>query len=299
MATALLRRRCISVIAVAGTLLLMLASCAGIRSTLHAREGESSEILYANGFPLALLRKDTDAKPNGAESATIVFIEGDGLPWATRNIPSLDPTPRRPVALELFRATDGAVIYLGRPCYWFGIAESPCRPHYWTNGRFSPEVVESMVVAFQDMRQRVNARKFILVGYSGGGVLAVLLSHRLRDIVGVIALAAPLAHHLWTERLELEPLSDSLNPEKEDVTIQAGRPEVLVYGTRDRTVQASDAGTYSTRSSVQTITLGEADHICCWLDWWRSDGLAFARLWAEGSRRPQSTSEREMQLPSR
>jgi pimeloyl-ACP methyl ester carboxylesterase len=249
-------------------------------------EGESRESLIANGFPIVALWKDATPTASSAESVAIVFIEGDGLPWTAPSIPSLDPTPQKPVALELFRSTAMPAIYLGRPCYWSGMPAYPCRPFYWTGARFAPELLESMLEALQNVRQRLNARKIILVGYSGGGVLAALMAHRVHDVIGVIAIAAPVAHDRWTQRLELEPLSHSLNPGHMSGSGHLEIPEILLFGARDRIVQPADAGAYSRRPNARTIVIEDADHACCWLNWWQTDGLRFVRTWAQASDSP-------------
>ena len=49
-------------------------------------------------------------------AAISVYIEGDGLAWISVSMPSPDPTPLNPVALQLAALDPGCnVVYLGRP----------------------------------------------------------------------------------------------------------------------------------------------------------------------------------------
>ena len=48
-----------------------------------------------------------------------VYLEGDGLAWASRTRPSTNPTPTDPVALKLAALDRSAnVAYLARPCQY-------------------------------------------------------------------------------------------------------------------------------------------------------------------------------------
>ena len=52
-----------------------------------------------------------------------IYIEGDGQAWLTRTQPSLNPTPRNPLALRL-AALDKSenVVYLARPCQYVDLS---------------------------------------------------------------------------------------------------------------------------------------------------------------------------------
>jgi hypothetical protein len=55
----------------------------------------------------------------GTPSGTLhVYIEHDGTPWIVSTLPSSDPTPRRPLALELMAQDPAPRLFLGRPCYF-------------------------------------------------------------------------------------------------------------------------------------------------------------------------------------
>lgn len=52
----------------------------------------------------------------------------------------------------------------------------------------------------------------ILVGHSGGGVLATLIAQRSPQVTAVVTLAAPLDTDRWTASHGYSPLYDSINP---------------------------------------------------------------------------------------
>ena len=60
------------------------------------------------------------------------------------------------------------------------------------------------------LKRDAGAAKVILVGYSGGGAIAVLLAARRLDVAGVITVSADLDLAYWTQRDGLAPLSGSL-----------------------------------------------------------------------------------------
>ncbi|WP_191624662.1 hypothetical protein [Pseudomonas fluorescens] len=75
-----------------------------------------------------------------------VYIEGDGFAWRTRAIPSDNPTPHVATGLALAAADPGAnIVYLARPCQFTPQAlDRHCDKAYWTDKRFSEEVVATM-----------------------------------------------------------------------------------------------------------------------------------------------------------
>jgi pimeloyl-ACP methyl ester carboxylesterase len=62
------------------------------------------------------------------------------------------------------------------------------------------------------LKQRSGSTRLTLVGYSGGGTIAVLLAARRSDVAEVITVAANLDVGYWTQRDGLSPLTGSLDP---------------------------------------------------------------------------------------
>ncbi len=258
---------------------LLLSGCSPLN--LPHDSQETREVIQGQAFRhLVLTRHLRDSGMSGPQPI-FVFLENDGLPWQTPTIVSNDPTPRRPVALGLFRKTEAPAIYLGRPCQWVGTFDPPCHPYFWTHGRFHPDVVSSLIAALEKTLPRDN-RPLIFVGHSGGGALAVLIAHALDRPVAVVTLAAVLDHQKWTTRLALSPLSGSLNTATEARRSRGALAELHVFGALDEVVKRDDAAAYLSRFAVETLSLPQADHNCCWESWWTAEGFGWAKRLALG-----------------
>ncbi len=217
----------------------------------------------AGGFRLLVMRRPGRAAEN---QVLRVYIEGDGAPWPTRFHPPRDPTPLRPVALELAAADNSPLVaYLGRPCQYLDAAELvACATAYWTSARFAPEVVEAYQQALEHLVSVSGARQLSLIGYSGGGVLAALLAVRRRDVVGLITVAAPLRVAAWTSHHGVTPL-DGLDPDTLD---GRGPPAVHFAGEKDEIVPVDVIAPHARRAGARLAVIPGFDHHCCWVrDW--------------------------------
>ncbi len=143
-----------------------------------------------------------------------IYFEGDGHAWLTRATPSDDPTPWNPVALKLASVDPApSVAYLARPCQYVDLdSDRYCRRYYWTDGRFAESVIASMNAAVDQLLVASGARSLELVGFSGGGAVAVLIAARRHDVVNIRTVAAVLDTTVWTEQQHLGLLTGSLNP---------------------------------------------------------------------------------------
>ena len=166
-----------------------------------------------------------------------VYIEGDGLAWQTRTRASRDPTPIDPIALRLAAAdTTGAeVVYLARPCQQGGAEAPPCEPLHWTEGRYGEPVVEAMEAAVSQALSESDAERAVLVGFSGGGVVAALLAARLHDVSAFVTVAAPLDPAAWASYHGVTPLTTSLQP-REDAKSLCRVLQLHLVGERDEVV---------------------------------------------------------------
>jgi len=139
-----------------------------------------------------------------------VYLAGDGAPYIQRTLPAADPTPRRPLVLDLMALDPAPRLLLGRPCY-HGLARTRgCGPDLWTRARFGNQVVASLAAALS--RIIPEARPMVLIGFSGGGALAVLLARRLPNVVGLVTLAGNLDTEAWTQLHGYSRLAGSENP---------------------------------------------------------------------------------------
>jgi pimeloyl-ACP methyl ester carboxylesterase len=253
--------------------LFQLAGCAGPDAFGGSRQAvvawSESRGFVAMTIDAAPFRLLTLLRQNGPSATLTVYIEGDGAPWMTPWTPPRDPTPIKPISLVLASADPAPLVaYLGRPCQYSDEAErSACSPAYWTERRFSPEVLQSMSDALDALKVRVGAQQIRLVGYSGGGVLAALLASRRDDVPQFVTIAAPLDLAAWAQMQDIAPLTGSIDP----ASLPAGQWQAkgihLVAG-KDRIVPPAVTEQFVRLRGGRTVLFAEFDHECCWTyDW--------------------------------
>jgi pimeloyl-ACP methyl ester carboxylesterase len=235
----------------------------------------------ADGFRLAAFSRRTTP-----EAPLSVYIEGDGHGWITKTRLSSDPTPRHPVALIL-AARDPApnVLYLGRPCQYDGAGDNPrCDAGLWSDARYSERVVAALSQAidlFQGQEQGQARRPGIhLVGYSGGGAVAILIAARRDDVRTVRTVAGDLDSDATTNFHSVSPLTRSLNPADAARQI-AGIPQLHYVGTEDDVIPPIVAESYIRRvqeSHCVTIRpVAGATHGDGWDSLWRQAATEYPR----------------------
>ncbi|WP_372861104.1 hypothetical protein [Spongiibacter sp.] len=203
-----------------------------------------------------------------------VYIEGDGQPWLGGGYwPARDPTPARPLALELMALDGTPAIYLGRPCYF--VSGGNCEPRLWTSARYSDEVVAALALALQRSVDGLPAQRLVLIGYSGGGALAVLLASRVARVEAVFTVAANLDTARWADERGFLPLAESLNP-LFDAQL-AGIAHYHVVGAMDKVVNPVHVRRFSERHGGQYRVLENFDHSCCWRPHWPALLMQFNR----------------------
>ena len=160
-------------------------------------------------------------------------------------------------------------MYLGRPCYHRIEQIERCTSNLWTYERYSETVVASMAVATRELIAAAAAENVTLIGFSGGGVLALLVAQRLSSVTTVITLAANLDTRAWTTHHGVLPLTGSINPA--DISDwRADLQQVHYIGARDSTVPPESRAEFRVRVPQATfITLPDIDHNCCWQHHWQ------------------------------
>ncbi|HBO6119156.1 TPA: alpha/beta hydrolase [Pseudomonas aeruginosa] len=248
----------------------LLAGCQSPREALQQladAHGRQLEIMPGQSFPLVMLA------PQSATKATRlrVYLEGDGHAWATATQPSLDPTPHNLLVARLAVDDPSPNAYLVRPCQF--VMTPACDPTFWTNRRFSQEVVTSLSQALDQLKQRYGNREFELVGYSGGAALALLLTAQRDDVTLVQTLAGNLSPRLWAQMKGLSPLDGSLDPLDYRDRL-AAIPQRHLVGDADDIVSASLATTYLVRlhpyTCSQVVISPETEHEQGWEIAWRT-----------------------------
>lgn len=197
-----------------------------------------------------------------------VYIDGDGSPWFGPGRPAADPTPRNPLVLRLMAQDPHPALYLGRPCY-AGITDpQACHPWHWTHGRYGERIVASMATVLEQLASRLDTRQLILIGYSGGGTLAMLLARRVDGISDVVTLAGNLDTQAWANHHGYSALSSSLNPATREPLPNTIR-QWHWAGADDQVVPPDLAEKALQRQQgVHFRVLEDVDHSCCWEREW-------------------------------
>jgi len=257
-------------------LLVVLLSCAACTASRRAEGPELAQkagwrwdILRAGMFDLAAA-----SSPRAGSDTLVVYLEGDGLAYVHPRQPAMDPTPTDPVALRLALADPGrtAVAWLGRPCqYTLPDHGRNCAVAYWTARRYAPEVIDSVAAGIDGLKARSGAARLVLVGYSGGGALAVLLAARRPDVAEIVTVAADLDLGYWTARDGLSPLTGSLDP-AQSAAATAGIPQIHFTGGHDETVGTDVVRSFLRRlppgAPARLVEIPDFNHDCCWArDW--------------------------------
>lgn len=197
-----------------------------------------------------------------------VYLEGDGTPFINRYFVSADPTPRNPLVLQMMTLDDAPALYLGRPCYHGQAAAQSCSPLIWTAARYSQEVVASMAQALRTILDQSAYREIVLLGYSGGGTLAMLLAERLEQVKAVVTVAANLDVAGWAALHEYTPLHASLSPASRP-PLPARIVQLHFAGGEDENVPLDLISAVAAGQRHAKVTvIDNFDHVCCWYATW-------------------------------
>ena len=251
-------------------LVLLIATIFGCSTPTERFERISNaagfEIMTVHGDPFEhlILVANTD---DIAYDDLHVYIEGDGSPWIANSWVAADPTPRAPVMLQLMKLDPGPVLYLGRPCYFE--LQQHCEQKDWTHGRYSEAVLNSMVVALETVLRQLRVKgDIVMIGHSGGGVLAMLLAPRIQNVEMVVTLAANLDIDRWTEYHNFSPLFTSINPATEAV-LPGHITQYHLVGESDSNVPVKLVQSAVDREpDAALLRYPGYDHNCCWAEIW-------------------------------
>lgn len=204
-----------------------------------------------------------------------IYIEGDGLAFLSTTRISDDPTPTKPLALQLaVRDPRPNVVYIARPCQFVtGPQRRNCTHAYWTYARYSEAVVNAIDIVVRRFKAEATADGLMLYGYSGGGAIAALLAARRDDVTRLTTIAGVLDHQTWTRFDGMTPLVHSLNPADQHSGLERVA-QVHYVGAADDVVPVSVAKAFQSRFVTGTVppvvVMAGADHECCWVELWPS-----------------------------
>lgn len=261
-----------------GLLCALLTACsspAGRFVDAAAEHGFERQEIGTGAQRLLLVR----AGARTPRAALHIYLDGDGRPFLSRRRVASDPTSRTHTVLHLMRADPVASVLVGRPCYY--LENHACDPALWTSGRYSEAVVARMAAAINLEIARVPAARISLIGYSGGGALAMLIAPRLTRLDDLVTVAANLDVAAWARHHGYTSLSDSLDPALQP-PLPAHIRQVHLFGAEDEVVPARLMRQVAERQPDARIEiLAGYDHDCCWAGAWRQ--VLAAALGGEGA----------------
>lgn len=188
-----------------------------------------------------------------------VYIEGDGRAWITSRTVSDDPTPVKSIVPGLAMADPAPAVYMARPCQF--IQGANCRKDLWTSARFGNEAIDAASEVLDTLKSQYGVQQFELVGYSGGGAVALLLAASRTDVAQVQTIAGNIDPLAWTQLKGLSPLTGSMNP-VDYADKLAGIPQRHLIGVNDTVVPPEVSRAYMLK--VQPIcgetVFVDADH---------------------------------------
>jgi hypothetical protein len=246
------------------------AACMTIDANDHAQRvahsaGLSGELIHTASFEVMSFSRVRE--PN---APVHIYIEGDGRAWASRSTPALDPTPRQALGLQLAARDPAAnVVYLARPCQ-FTAGDPLCDVAYWTGKRYAPEVVAAMDSALGQFAARAPGQPLHLIGYSGGGALAILVAAHRGDVASIRTVAGNLDLEEVTRLNGVSPMPQSLDPIHEARNV-AHIAQIHFSGGDDRVVPPSIARRFATAaggSCVRTEVVPGMGHEGAWAAVW-------------------------------
>ena len=147
--------------------------------------------------------------------------------------------------------------------------DSTCNPSFWSDARYSEAVVDSLSAALIRYAEVKNISELILIGYSGGGVLATLLANRISMVVGIITIASNLDIEAWSKLHHYLPLYRSLNPVTDLPIISV--PHLALVGDLDENVPPETLKEFLVNHPQTKVEhYLDFNHVCCWERDWKT-----------------------------
>lgn len=195
-------------------LCLCICACSSVPKT---PQGFKSSIIETEHFSFQIFEKENIKRNKPIR----FYIEGDG-----------NPHPKSAVALKLAEKDPADnVIYLSRPCQYIDSAACQNSAVY-KEARFHEEIFNEMEELTAFLMKKYKTPSIELVGYDGGGTMALLLATKLPRVTRVITVAGILDVDAYTKHNNLPALTESLNPaDKRNIIAQI--PQIHYVGGQD------------------------------------------------------------------
>lgn len=199
-----------------------------------------------------------------------VYFEGDGLAWLSRSTISDNPTPINPIGFKLMiKDKTDCSIYIARACQY--VEDSKCTKKDWASHRFSQNIIDATNEAIEIIKQQYNNKTFRMLGFSGGGAIATLISAKRDDVIQLTTFAGNLDTQKLAQIHNITPLNGSLNPA--DFTKKLEKiKQVHFVGAKDTIIPNEIIKSFMNRlSDKSNITIKSCDrctHGDGWIEFW-------------------------------
>lgn len=249
-------------------IVILLTGCGPVPTAkVASSNGFKAKHIQTAPFNLATYQKIT--RP-GAD--VNIYIEGDGRAWIAKSMLSRDPSPQASTVMQL-AALDPSpnVVYLARPCqYSPQDLKTVCKPKYWSQARYSPTVVQAINVAINKIKLQSKSKRVNLIGYSGGGTLAVLVAAKRKDIASIRTIAGNLDLRTMDKIHRTTPLAESIDPMSVAASVKH-IPQLHFCGAKDKVVPPIIAMNFMHAAQLnpkQVIIVKDASHDHNWNKHW-------------------------------
>jgi hypothetical protein len=239
-----------------------------VADDIAGKAGFTKEYIKAGQFMLM-----TYQRFNRSSDSINIYIEGDGRAWETKHRLSDDPTPLNPVALRL-AAVDPSdnIAYIARPGQYSLSGLPECDSKYWSGSRFAPEVINSFGRAIDLLKGKSLAHHVQLIGFSGGGAIAVFVAAQRSDVTAIRTVAGDLDPKAFCQYHHVSRLEGSMDPMGVAQAISL-LPQRHFVGSKDLVVPGFIAQSFVKKEGDRTygrITVVEGNtHTKGWQERWK------------------------------
>lgn len=248
---------------IAGLSIACLVACASPSARFHEHAKNQGYERVDGGLAVYRKGRFVDGEP------IHIYLDGDGTPAMNRGRITLDPTSRNHIILALMDSDPHPSALVGRPCYYG--TQAGCEPKLWTTARYSSFVVQRLRERIEEMLAPYPNSPLVLVGYSGGGALAMLIAPKLSKLSALVTIAANIDTDAWVAHHGYAPLSESLNPALQPALDRSIR-QFHYFGANDANVPIALMRAALARESAPQVKVVEGfDHECCWPQLWQTE----------------------------
>lgn len=208
---------------------------------------------------------------NHNSTHAVIYLEGDGLVLTSSGV-AFNPTPTDPMALRLASVDSRSYtkIVINRPCQY--ITCKACDNKYWTQARYSTDVIASIIETIHKLQAKYNFKTFDIIAYSGGAAIAFLIAHDFKDqIKSITTFAGNVDPFAWCEYHGNSPLTQSLNP-LDNIDILRTIPQKHFCGTSDHNTTIAITQDFQKKlnsNNIEVIIVEGYDHDSNWPNYWK------------------------------